>query len=313
MISNRKTGSSAIPASRRFRHHRNASRSRRTLRIIRLQARAQDRTNRPVSQTPARFPLGGRQDVKRRFEAYRHRMISEAASVTQIVRRERQTAPARNSHDLGENHPASAWARTSTRLISVEHGFDRTNVVVGAKIHDLGENAPVPLGSPSPSSAHQTYFGCQLRPDTSFARHAGHAEFAVRYHAFASATAHTSRLATVSAFSWMNSRRGSTSSPISAREQRVGVGRVVDPDLQQRARVRVERRFPELLGVHLAQALVALHREALAAGGEDRVEQRAAGRRSSRTLSLRRQHRRRRDRSRRGAPRSGRARAHRPS
>src|SRR5262249_50746285 len=38
-------------------------------------------------------------------------------------------------------------------------------------------------------------------------------------------------------------------------------------------RVGVERRLPQLLGVHLAEALVALQRDALAAGGGHRVEQ----------------------------------------
>jgi hypothetical protein len=56
----------------------------------------------------------------------------------------------------------------------------------------------------------------------------------------------------------MNSRRGSTSSPISCENSAVGVDRVVDLDLQQRAGIRIERRFPQLLGVHLAKALVAL-------------------------------------------------------
>ena len=57
-------------------------------------------------------------------------------------------------------------------------------------------------------------------------------------------------------------------------EQHVGVGGVVDLDLQQRAHIGIERRFPQLLGVHLAKTLVALHGQALAAGGEHRVEQR---------------------------------------
>src|SRR5438094_7729254 len=43
--------------------------------------------------------------------------------------------------------------------------------------------------------------------------------------------------------------------------------------LQQRARVGVERGLPELAGVHLAEALVALQRKALAAGRHHRVEQ----------------------------------------
>src|SRR5664280_1551137 len=44
-------------------------------------------------------------------------------------------------------------------------------------------------------------------------------------------------------------------------EQLVGLGRVLDPDLEEAAALRVHRRGPELLGVHLAEALVALDRE----------------------------------------------------
>ena len=68
-----------------------------------------------------------------------------------------------------------------------------------------------------------------------------------------------------SAFVWMNSRRGSTSSPISLVKMSSASADVVDPHLQQRPRLRVERRLPELLGVHLAQALVALQRQPLLA------------------------------------------------
>ena len=42
------------------------------------------------------------------------------------------------------------------------------------------------------------------------------------------------------------------------REDAIGLGSVVDLSLQQRARRRAHGRFPELLGVHLAQALEAL-------------------------------------------------------
>ena len=82
----------------------------------------------------------------------------------------------------------------------------------------------------------------------------------------------TSTLA-VSALSWMNSRRGSTMSPISWSKMYVGLVDLLDLHLQQRARVGVERGLPELLRVHLAQALVALQRDALAAGGDHRLEQ----------------------------------------
>src|SRR4030095_8279494 len=90
---------------------------------------------------------------------------------------------------------------------------------------------------------------------------------------------HTSRLATFSAFSWMNSRRGSTTSPIS----RVKISSATSASATStwsRARLEcasavggIERRLPELVGVHLAEALVALDGEALAAGGEDRLQQ----------------------------------------
>ena len=49
------------------------------------------------------------------------------------------------------------------------------------------------------------------------------------------------------------------------REDLVGLVGVLDTDLQQRARLRVHRRFPELLRVHLTEPFVALHVESLAA------------------------------------------------
>src|SRR3954470_9306083 len=49
----------------------------------------------------------------------------------------------------------------------------------------------------------------------------------------------------------------------------VGLG---DLDLEKGAVGRVQRRLPELVGVHLAKALVALDGETLAAGGEDRLQ-----------------------------------------
>ena len=94
---------------------------------------------------------------------------------------------------------------------------------------------------------------------------------------------HTSRLATLSAFSWMNSRLGSTSSPMRRENRESGVGCVRHLDLQQRAGVRVERGFPQLLRVHLAQSLVALQGQPLAAGREDGVEQ---GHRAGDVLAL---------------------------
>ena len=46
-----------------------------------------------------------------------------------------------------------------------------------------------------------------------------------------------------------------------------------DLDLQQRAGIGVQRRLPELVGIHLAEALIALDLQPLAAGGEHRLEQ----------------------------------------
>src|SRR5437764_12703803 len=53
-----------------------------------------------------------------------------------------------------------------------------------------------------------------------------------------------------------------------AREDLVGDVRLRDLDAEQRAVGRVQRRFPQLLGVHFAKTLVALNRETLPAGGE---------------------------------------------
>jgi hypothetical protein len=53
------------------------------------------------------------------------------------------------------------------------------------------------------------------------------------------------------------------------REEGVGLGGVVDGDLEQPALLGVHRRLEELLRVHLPEALVALDREALAAVGPD--------------------------------------------
>src|SRR5262245_14325372 len=47
------------------------------------------------------------------------------------------------------------------------------------------------------------------------------------------------------------------------REHQVRFGVVFSSDLQQRPNRRIHRRFPELLGVHLAESLVAVDRYAL--------------------------------------------------
>ena len=57
-------------------------------------------------------------------------------------------------------------------------------------------------------------------------------------------------------------------------EQQIGFVDGLDLDLEQSAHVGIERGFPQLAGVHLAQALVALQRDALAARAGDGGEQR---------------------------------------
>ena len=71
------------------------------------------------------------------------------------------------------------------------------------------------------------------------------------------------------------------------REDLVGDVGLRDFDPKQRAVGRIERRFPQLLGVHFAKTLVALDRQALAPRGEDRVEQlRRAGDRHRLALGI---------------------------
>ena len=92
----------------------------------------------------------------------------------------------------------------------------------------------------------------------------------------------------------MNSRRASTSSPMSTREQLVGLGGVVERDLEQQPGLRVHRGLPELGGVHLAETLEPLHavvepRVALAlrdARLDDRVTLPVASRRSRGVVAL---------------------------
>ena len=91
--------------------------------------------------------------------------------------------------------------------------------------------------------------------------------------AFGTAPAHTSRFATLSALSWMNSRRGSTMSPISLTKMSSASSTSRIFTCRSGAGLAVEGRLPELVLVHLAKALVALEGHALAAGGVDRLEQ----------------------------------------
>ena len=73
----------------------------------------------------------------------------------------------------------------------------------------------------------------------------------------------TSRLRTFRASVLMKSLRGSTFSPISIVKIASAIGGVLAVDLEQRPRLRVHRRLPELVGVHLAEALEALDGQVL--------------------------------------------------
>ena len=77
------------------------------------------------------------------------------------------------------------------------------------------------------------------------------------------ATPQTSRFRTLRASALMKSLRGATFSPISFVKISSARAGVLDVDPQQGARLRVHRRLPELVGVHLAEALVALDRQVL--------------------------------------------------
>ena len=81
-------------------------------------------------------------------------------------------------------------------------------------------------------------------------------------HQFSSS--YTSRLVTLRALASMNSRRGSTLSPISIEKMRSAADGVVDGHLLERPPLGVHRRVEELVGVHLAEALEALDLHALA-------------------------------------------------
>ena len=83
---------------------------------------------------------------------------------------------------------------------------------------------------------------------------------------------HTSKFATFSAFAWMNSRRGSTTSPISLTKMSSASSTSLIFTCNRERAFAVERRLPELVLVHLAEALVALQGHALAPGGVDGVE-----------------------------------------
>ena len=77
----------------------------------------------------------------------------------------------------------------------------------------------------------------------------------------------TSRFATLSALSWMKSRRGSTRSPMSSENRMPIVGRrsSLISTLSSVRTLGSSVVSQSWLGVHLAEALVALERDALAA------------------------------------------------
>ena len=56
----------------------------------------------------------------------------------------------------------------------------------------------------------------------------------------------------------MNSRRGSTLSPIRCIEHLIGLDRIFDTHLQHRPALRIHRRLPELFGIHLSKTFVPL-------------------------------------------------------
>ena len=76
----------------------------------------------------------------------------------------------------------------------------------------------------------------------------------------------------------MNFRRGSTASPINTVKISIGFDRVVDPDFEQRALVRIHRRLPKLLRIHFAQTFVTLDRQILLGCGQNFLQQRLARR-----------------------------------
>ncbi len=90
----------------------------------------------------------------------------------------------------------------------------------------------------------------------------------------------------MSAFSWMKSRARLDDVAHQRREDLVRFVGVVDLDLQQRTRLRVERGLPELVGIHLAEALVALDRDAFAAGFHARRQNSSVGEATVVSLSL---------------------------
>ena len=71
----------------------------------------------------------------------------------------------------------------------------------------------------------------------------------------------------------MKSRRGSTTSPMSVENTSSASSVWLDPDLEEGARLGIEGGLPELLRVHLAEALVALDGDALAAELHHRIHQ----------------------------------------
>ena len=84
---------------------------------------------------------------------------------------------------------------------------------------------------------------------------------------------YTSKLATLRALAWMKSRRGSTRSPIRVEKVSSAESAWLTRTCSSERDLGVERRFPQLLGVHLAEALVAVDLDAAAAEFHHRLDQ----------------------------------------
>src|SRR5688572_23670492 len=57
--------------------------------------------------------------------------------------------------------------------------------------------------------------------------------------------------------------------PHQRREHLIGFGMVLGPDFEQRPYVRIHRRAPQRVGVHLAEALIAVDRDSLLARDDE--------------------------------------------
>ena len=118
----------------------------------------------------------------------------------------------------------------------------------------------------------------------------------------------TSRNRTSWAFCSMNARRGSTWSPISIEKISSASGRVLDLDADEHPLRGIHRRLPELVGVHLAEALEAADLDALLRELERVVAERLERLRGPALLPVGERRRAARRRSRRASVRAAEAR-----